>query len=237
MEATHRLLVVSPPQGASQPVLRQLELYEAFAIEHAASTEEALAKLAHRRFAVLLVDASSIASEAAGFCREASRGSADMAVVVLGPDDERCMIAALDAGAIDYVAAPVPAHLLLARLRAHVRQYERSQGADISLGGFVLHVREKTLLQRSSGRAIALTNREIDLLRYLHRAGGRRVSQREILVEVWGYGCGADTHTIQTHVYRLRRKIADRPTAAALIVTDGDGYRLARSEAAWPSAA
>jgi DNA-binding response OmpR family regulator len=92
-------------------------------------------------------------------------------------------------------------------------------------------------LAPGTGRQIALTSREIDLLRYLHGAPDRVVSQRQILVEVWGYGAGADTHTIQTHVYRLRRKLAAWPGAAKLIVTDGDGYRLARTQERWPSAA
>lgn len=219
-------------------MLRQLALYEIFAIDPAATVDEARRKLASRRYAAMLLDASAMVSGAADFCAEARRAAADMPIIVLGPDDEAAMIAALDAGAIDYIAAPVRAHLLLARLRAHVRQYERAQGADIALaGGLVLLVREKRLLAPAAGRHIPLTSREIDLLRYLHGAPDRVVSQRQILVEVWGYGAGADTHTIQTHVYRLRRKLAAWPGAAKLIVTDGDGYRLARAQESWPSAA
>jgi DNA-binding response OmpR family regulator len=238
MEAAHRILIVSSANGVGEPMLKQLAFYETFAIDHAGSAEEARRKLAARRFAAMLVDASALASATAGFCAEARRSATDMPIVVLGPDDEQGMIASLDAGAIDYVATPVRAHVLLARLRAHVRQYERSQGADIALpGGLVLLVREKQLLAPASGCHIPLTNREIDLLRYLHGAPDRVVSQRQILVEVWGYGAGADTHTIQTHVYRLRRKLAAWPGAAKLIVTDGHGYRLARAPDAWSSAA
>jgi DNA-binding response OmpR family regulator len=115
----------------------------------------------------------------------------------------------------------------MARLRAHLRQYEQCEAAAIPMGRFVLRVGEKTLLDTVSGDEIRLTARETELLKYLHRAGDRTVSQSRLLTDVWGYHASVDTHTVQTHVHRLRRKLGDDRRGAGLIVTDGHGYRLA----------
>jgi DNA-binding response OmpR family regulator len=145
---------------------------------------------------------------------------------VLGSGNEAAVILALEAGAIDYLAKPVRANLLMARLRAHLRQYEHCEAASIPMGRFVLRVAEKLLLDVAGNKEIRLTARETDLLKYLYRAGDRTVSQSRLLTDVWGYHAGVDTHTVQTHVHRLRRKIGDDRRGAGLIVTDGHGYRL-----------
>ncbi|HEX6841883.1 MAG TPA: response regulator transcription factor [Stellaceae bacterium] len=227
MKAAHQLLIVSPEHSSHRSPLRQLALYDEFVIAWAGSAAEAMRHLADNHHAAVLVDAPLPDLDEAAFCRWVRRQGMRTPMLVLGCGDDADVILALDAGAIDYLAKPVRANLLMARLRAHLRQYEQCEAASIPIGRFVLRAGEKLLLDSASGTEIRLTARETDLLKYLHRAGDRTVPQSRLLTDVWGYHAGVDTHTVQTHVHRLRRKMGDDRRGGGLIVTDGHGYRLA----------
>ena len=227
MRAAHHLLIVSPEHSSHQSSLRQLALYDEFAIAWAVSATAALRHLADNRDAAVLIDAPLPDLDEAAFCRQLRQHGTRAPVLVLGAGNDAAVILALEAGAIDYLAKPVRAHLLMARLRAHLRQYEQCEAAAIPMGRFVLRIAEKLLLDTAGNREIRLTARETDLLKYLHRAGDRTVSQSRLLTDVWGYHASVDTHTVQTHVHRLRRKIGDDRRGGGLILTDGHGYRLA----------
>jgi DNA-binding response OmpR family regulator len=231
MKAAHHLLIVSPEHSSHQSPLRQLALYDEFVIAWAGSAMEAMRLLADNNHTAVLVDAPLPDLDEAAFCRQVRRQGTRTPLLVLGAGNEAAVILALDAGAIDYLAKPVRANLLMARLRAHLRQYEQCEAAAIPMGRFVLHVGEKVLVDIAGNKEIRLTARETDLLKYLHRAGDRTVSQSRLLTDVWGYHASVDTHTVQTHVHRLRRKIGDDRRGAGLIVTDGRGYRLASVDA------
>jgi DNA-binding response OmpR family regulator len=227
MTAAHHLLIVSPAHSAHQPALRQLALYDEFVITWADCASAAMRHLAGDRHSAVLVDAPLPDLGEAAFCRQLRQHGARTPLLVLGAGNDADVILALEAGAIDYLAKPVRANLLMARLRAHLRQYEQCEAASLPMGRFVLRVGEKRLLDTASNTEIRLTARETDLLKYLHRAGDRAVSQSRLLIDVWGYHASVDTHTVQTHVHRLRRKVGDDRHGAGLIVTDRHGYRLA----------
>ncbi|HKW52640.1 MAG TPA: response regulator transcription factor [Stellaceae bacterium] len=231
MKAAHHLLIVSPEHSSHQSPLRQLALYDELVIAWAGSATEAMRLLADNNHTAVLVDAPLPDLDEAAFCRQVRRQGTRTPVLVLGSGNDAAVILALEAGAIDYLVKPVRANLLMARLRAHLRQYEQCEAASIPMGPFVLRVGEKVLLDIASGKEIRLTARETDLLKYLHRAGDRTVSQSRLLTDVWGYHASVDTHTVQTHVHRLRRKIGDDRRTGKLIVTDGHGYRLASADA------
>jgi DNA-binding response OmpR family regulator len=76
------------------------------------------------------------------------------------------------------------------------------------------------------GKKTRLTEKETAILRYLYRAGKTPVPRDQLLTEVWGYNSGVTTHTLETHIYRLRQKIEKDPSNATLLVTEGGGYKL-----------
>jgi DNA-binding response OmpR family regulator len=226
MKAAHHLLIVSPQASPQRAPLRQLALYDEFAIRWTEGGTDALRLLTDDRHAAVLFDAPLPDMDEVAFCRGVRRQGVRAPLMVLGAGGDAAAIRALEAGAIDYLTKPARANVVLARLRAHLRQYERCEAASIPIGRFLLRVGDKVLLDSATNTEIRLTARETDLLKYLHRAGDRPVSQSQLLADVWGYHAGVDTHTVQTHVHRLRRKIGDRG-GTRLIVTDGRGYRLA----------
>ena len=131
----------------------------------------------------------------------------------------------LDAGANDCVSKPFRFAVLLARIRAHLRQHEGTDDALLQIGSYVFHPGSKHLVD-PTGSKLRLTEKETAILRFLYRAGRQVVTRDVLLREVWGYNANVTTHTLETHIYRLRQKIESDPADAQLLVTETGGYRL-----------
>ena len=149
-------------------------------------------------------------------------------------DSDADTVLGLDSGANDYVGKPFRFAVLLARIRVHLRQYEASEDAEFQIGPYVFRPASKNLVD-ARGARLRLTEKEAAILRFLHRANEQAVGRDMLLKHVWGYNANVTTHTLETHIYRLRQKIEANPAAARLLVTDDGGYKLlstARAEAA-----
>lgn len=184
-----------------------------FAVSQAASAAGALAASAGAQ--ILLLDAGL--PDGLGLL-------ADLAVpaIVLGAEG-----AAADpfhqAGARECLAKPFRLNILVGRIEALLRAAPPDDAAP-RFGPFRFH-RQSRLMVDDRGRSIRLTEKETAILAYLLEAGARVVPRQELLGEVWGYVDAASTHTVETHMYRLRRKLEN--AAAPLIITEDGGYRLA----------
>ncbi len=106
-----------------------------------------------------------------------------------------------------------------------LRSHEQSEDALFRIGPYEFRPSAK-MLTDAKLRKIRLTEKETNILKYLYRAGGKPVSREELLTEVWGYNAGVTTHTLETHVYRLRQKIEPDPAVAQILLTEAGGYRL-----------
>jgi DNA-binding response OmpR family regulator len=146
-------------------------------------------------------------------------------IMLTGHDTDSDTVLGLDAGANDYVTKPFRFAVLLARIRAQLRSHEASEDAIFALGPYTFKPGSKMLLTEK-GSKIRLTEKETAILRYLYRSGDRIVPRDVLLSEVWGYNANVTTHTLETHVYRLRQKIETDPSNAKLLVTDTGGYKL-----------
>jgi DNA-binding response OmpR family regulator len=146
--------------------------------------------------------------------------------MLTGADSEADTILGLDSGANDYITKPFRLGVLLARIRAQMRQHERSEDAIFTLGPYSFRPSAKMLVEPASNKKIRLTEKETAILKYLFRAGDKVISRDELLNEVWGYNSGVTTHTLETHVYRLRQKLELDPSNAAILVTEPGGYKL-----------
>ena len=161
------------------------------------------------------------------FCAKLRRDGKRMPVIMLtGADSERDVVRGLDAGANDYVAKPFRLNELLARLRAQLRVFDHSEDAVFAVGPYVFRPAAKLLLEPAKGRKVRLTGKEVGILKFLYRANGASVPRRVLLDEVWGYNSAVTTHTLETHIYRLRQKIEPDPARARLLLTANGGYGL-----------
>jgi DNA-binding response OmpR family regulator len=146
-------------------------------------------------------------------------------LMLTGHDGDSDTILGLDAGANDYVTKPFKFPVLLARMRAQLRQHEQSEDAIFTLGPYTFKPAMKMLITEDE-RKIRLTEKETNILKFLYRSTEGVVPRDILLHEVWGYNAGVTTHTLETHIYRLRQKIEPDPSNVRLLVTESGGYRL-----------
>lgn len=192
-----------------------------------AAAAEALLNSADARYDAIILDVGLPDADGRDLCQRLRRAGVKMPIIMLtGADSESDVIRGLDSGANDYIAKPFRIGELLARLRAQLRIFENSEDATFSIGPYTFRPAAKQLLDASRNRKVRLTEKESAILKYLYRAGGKPVGRQILLNEVWGYNSAVTTHTLETHIYRLRQKIEPDPTNARLLLTEGGGYKL-----------
>ncbi len=223
------LLLVDDDDGLREALRDQLQLHEEFAIQEAASGAAALEIATDSNHDLLILDVGLPDMDGREVCRLMRRAGVNAPIIMLtGADTEADTILGLDSGANDYVTKPFKLGVLLARIRAQLRQHERSEDAIFNIGPYSFRPSAKMLIDpENDDRKIRLTEKETAILKYLFRAGEKVIGRDVLLNEVWGYNSGVTTHTLETHVYRLRQKIERDPSNAELLVTEPGGYRLA----------
>jgi DNA-binding response OmpR family regulator len=226
MSNVRRILIVDDEVELRQLLAEQLALHEEFGIIHAGTAAEALSAARGDHVDLVLMDVGLPDMDG----REAVRlmrknGFKSPVIMLTANDSEADTVLGLEAGANDYVTKPFKFAVLLARVRAHLRQYEASEDAQFNVGPYMFRPGAKVLMTEK-GTKIRLTEKETAILRYLYRAGQRVVQRDVLLQEVWGYNAAVTTHTLETHVYRLRQKIEKDPGNARILVTDAGGYKL-----------
>jgi len=228
--ACRHLLLVDADVRFRDLLSRELASTGEFAAAAAANGATAMEWLGRTPFDAVLLDLDLPDIGGILLCRHIRQQCVSAPIVMLarGATDDM-VIAGLDAGAIDVIAKPASPAVVRARLRAHLRPYERSADALLRVGRFQFRPSAKRLHDPGSGRAIALTGTEAGLLRYLHCAGRRTVPRQELMDKVLGYCAEVTSHTVETHIYRLRRKLETDPRRPELLLTDGGGYCLAAS--------
>ena len=228
MSSGKRILIVDDDETLLQMLAEQLQLHEEFATECVTSGAQALERAKAEYFDVIILDVGLADIDGREVCRLMRRAGVKSPIIMLtGADTDADTILGLDSGANDYVTKPFRLGVLLARLRAHIRQHERSDDAVFTIGPYTFQPSAKLLLDEPHRKKIRLTDKETAILKYLYRTGDRVVSREVLLDEVWGYNAGVTTHTLETHVYRLRQKIERDPANACILVTEPGGYRLA----------
>ncbi len=222
-----RILLVDDDEVLRSSLAEQLQLHEEFETTEAGTAAEALEKIKNDYFDIVLLDVGLPDMDGRECCRLMRRGGMNAPVIMLtAADTDSDTILGLDAGANDYVAKPFRLGVLLARLRAQLRQHEQSEDAVFSVGPYTFQPSAKILVDDEANRKIRLTEKETAILKYLYRSGDKAIGRDQLLGEVWGYNAGVTTHTLETHVYRLRQKIERDPSHAEILITEPGGYRL-----------
>jgi DNA-binding response OmpR family regulator len=225
MSGAKRLLIVDDDTALRQSLAEQLAAD--FETQQADSAAAALAAVQGARFDAILLDVGLPDMDGRDVCRQLRQSGITVPIVMLtAAAAEADTITGLEAGANDYVTKPFRLGELLARLRAQLRSHEASTEAVFAIGPFSFQPAAKLLVENGSRKKIRLTEKEVAILRYLYRAGDQPVSRETLLGEVWGYNAGVNTHTLETHVYRLRQKIERDPGRAEILITAPGGYRL-----------
>jgi len=227
MSTGKRILIVDDDAALLEMLGEQLKLHEDFAIITAETGALSLDLAKADYFDVIILDVGLPDIDGREVCRLMRKNGVKSPIIMLtGADTDSDTILGLDSGANDYVTKPFKLGVLLARLRAHIRQHERSDDAVFTIGPYTFQPSAKLLINNKDNKKVRLTDKEAAILKYLYRAGDRVVGRDVLLDEVWGYNAGVTTHTLETHVYRLRQKIERDPSNAEILITEPGGYRL-----------
>ncbi|HEX3399374.1 MAG TPA: response regulator transcription factor [Acetobacteraceae bacterium] len=229
MSADRPILIVEDDEALREALTERLTADGGFTAIGAGTLEEASNILAAKdaRFDAVILDVGLPDGNGFDFCARLRQLGHNMPVIMLtGWDTEDDVVRGLDAGASDYIAKPFRSSELLARIRAQLRLFENSEDAVFDIGPYNFRPAAKLLLDPVRNSRIRLTEKETAILKFLYRAGPCAVQRQVLLSEVWGYNATVTTHTLETHIYRLRQKMESMPGARTLLVTEGHGYRL-----------
>jgi DNA-binding response OmpR family regulator len=227
MNAGRKVLIVDDDDALRQSLAEQLERDGEFSVIECDTAAAALDAVKRERFDALLLDVGLPDMDGRDLCRQLRSEGLNLPIVMLtAADSDGDTVQGLDAGANDYVTKPFRLNVLLARLRAHLRQSEHRDDAVFAIGPYTFQPGAKMMTDPTRRKKVRLTEKETAILRYLYHAGDRAIGRSTLLGEVWGYNAAVTTHTLETHVYRLRQKIERDPANAEILITEPGGYRL-----------
>jgi len=221
-----RILVVDDDADLRETLVEQLRGQPEFEIIEAGTANDALKALREHNIELTILDVGlpdMDGRDAVKRMRE--EGFKSPVIMLTGHDTEADEIKGLESGANDYLTKPFRFPVLLARINAALRQHDQSEDAVFTIGQYSFQPAAK-VLETNEGTKVRLTDKETSILKFLYRQGPKTITRDVLLKEVWGYNNRVTTHTLETHIYRLRQKIERDPSNARLLVTEDGGYRL-----------
>ena len=226
MAQLKKVLLIDDDEDLREALSEQLLMTEDFDVYEGSNGAEALEKVKQQSYDLLVLDVGLPDMDGRELCRLIRKQGVKCPIVMLTDHDtDSNTILGLDAGANDYITKPFKFPVLLARIRAQLRQHEQSEDAIFTLGPYTFKPSIKILVT-ADDKKIRLTEKETNILKFLYCATEDVVPRDILLHEVWGYNAGVTTHTLETHIYRLRQKIEPDPGKASILITENGGYRL-----------
>lgn len=225
MSAGHILIVDDQPQ--MRRFMRSTLTKAGYEIDDAKSGEEALAKLREFHPDLVLLDFNMPGMGGLATCREIRAGTSVGIVMLTVRNTEEDKVAALDAGADDFITKPFSTPELLARIRAALRRVPISQSTPmrIRIGNLLIDFGARTI--SNGAKTVHLTPKELDLLRYLTQHANQAVSHRELLQAIWGPDYGDQVDYLRAIVKNLRKKVEVNPEEPRYVITEPwIGYRF-----------
>ena len=221
------ILIVDDDDTLLEVLNEQLQLHAGFLTTTAGTAKECLDLAKTNCFDVILL--GLVLPDMDG--REALRlmrqnGVTSPIMLLIGANTDADTILGLDVGANNRITKPFRLGVLLARLRAHISQNDRSDDVIFSVGPYSFQPSNKILVRDIDQCKFHLTDKETAILRYLYKARNKAVCREVVHDSVCGYTANETTHTLETHVYRLRQKIEPDPSNVTIIITEPGGYRL-----------
>jgi DNA-binding response OmpR family regulator len=228
MRGDRRILIVDDDAALRRSLAEQLERHAEFSALLCENAAAALAVIRREPFDAVLLDVILPDMDGRRLCR-LMRGAGVTAPIIMltGGDGEADCLARADSGATDQLAKPFRLGTLLERLRAHLGESAPADAAVLTIGPYSFDPITKLMSDKGGRKMVRLTEKETAILQFLYRAD-RTIGRDTLLDKVWGYNAGVRTHTLETHIYRLRRKIERDPARAEILVTEPGGYRLLR---------
>jgi len=226
MSTVKKILIIDDDDALRESLAEQFALHDEFLPISSPNGSEGISAVKSEHIDLVLLDVGLPDIDGREACKMMRKNGFKSPVIMLtAHDSDADAILGLESGANDYVTKPFRFGVLLARVRAHLRQHEQSEDAIFTIGPYTFKPSSKILVHQDQSK-IRLTEKETAILKYLYRASDQVVGRDVLLHEVWGYNSGVTTHTLETHIYRLRQKIEREPSNAEILITETGGYKL-----------
>ena len=226
MTTLKKILLIESDPDLREALCEQLHCTDQFEVFSSGNDTETLQKLRVQSYDMIVIDLHPLNNDSLEACRVTYAQNVKCPILLLTERDEiSSTVFGQDARASDYIIKPFKFPILLARINIQLQKYERSNDSVFTLGPYTFHPAMK-ILKTHDNNEIQLTEKETDILKFLYHTVEDVVPRNILLHEVWGYNNSVTTHTLETHIYRLRQKIEHNPSVAKLLVTESGGYRL-----------
>ena len=222
-----KILLVDDDNPLRESLAEELVALGEYQVDQASGAKDGLEMATTNTYDMMILDVSMPDMNGCELCKILRDKNIPTPIIMLtGANSDSEVVEGLDAGANDYVTKPFSIDVLLARMRVHLAQFEKTDNAVFVIGPYDFSPGVRQLVGRDEGIKIRLTDKETAILKYLYRLDGEPASRDSLLDEVWGYNPAVTTHTLETHIYRLRQKIEPVPSNAKILLTTDGGYRL-----------
>jgi DNA-binding response OmpR family regulator len=234
MSDARSVLIIEDDHAFREVLAEQLAETGDFLAVEVATLKEAsqLLDADQARFDAIILVVTLPDGDGCDFCVELRRQGCNVPIIMLtGSSSDTDVVRGLEAGANDYIGKPFRANELVARLNAQLRLFDNSVDAVFTIGSYTFRPSAKLLLKQDRNQRIRLTGKEVAILKFLYKTSDRAVTRQTLLDRVWGYNSDVTTHTLETHIYRLRQKMEADPKDCRLLMTVPGGYQLAKASA------
>ena len=226
MNPSTKILLINNDKDLGEALVFQLTLVEKYQIIEISYENNALAQINNNFCDLVIINSQSSALKECNLTKSLRLAGYKKPIIMLInrnsnldiPDDQSHK-------ADEYIVKPFRYPVLLKSIETQLHKFKKSENTQYNIGNYVFKPNSK-ILESNENRSIRLTEKENNILKFLYKNLGNTVSRETLLHEVWGYNSKVTTHTLETHIYRLRQKIEDNPSNACFLITEPGGYKL-----------
>ena len=226
MKSFTKILKIDNDKDLSEALTFQLSLNEKYQIIEAGDETIALTQISNNLFNLVVINSRSSDLNSQNLAIKLRSLNVKCPIIML-VSNKRYLETnkSIKTDLNKYILKPFKYSLLLKCIETQLFNYKKAKETEFSLGKYIFKPNSKTL-DMDENKSIRLTEKETDILKFLNKNLENVVSRETLLHEVWGYNSNVTTHTLETHIYRLRQKIEIDPANAYFLITENGGYKL-----------
>ena len=226
MNLSAKILLINNDKDLGEALAFQLTLDKKYEIVETSGETSAFSQISNNFCDLVIVNSQSSALNGYNLTKSLRLAGFKKPIIMLINQNNNLDIADdQNRKADEYINKPFRYPVLLKSIETQLHKFKKSENTQYSIGNYIFKPNSK-ILESNKKRSIRLTEKENNILKFLYKHIGNIVSRETLLHEVWGYNSKVTTHTLETHIYRLRQKIEDDPSEACLLITETGGYKL-----------
>ena len=226
MNPSKKILLINNDKDLGEVLAFQLTLDKKYEIVETSGETSAFSQISNNFCDLVIVNSQSSALNGYNLIKSLRLAGFKKPIIMLINQNNNLDIADdQNRKADEYINKPFRYPVLLKSIETQLHKFKKSENTKYSIGNYIFKPKSK-ILESNKKRSIRLTEKENNILKFLYKHIGNIVSRETLLHEVWGYNSKVTTHTLETHIYRLRQKIEDDPSEACLLITETGGYKL-----------